>query len=164
MKHRVEDELGGGGEKELAVPTLANGSARRDDEDRVPTLATYNNDDDDIEAAVTPVVIGPVVTVQPTNQELAAALAAPCAVQPTNQEPAAALAAAASLDEAAEEDLEAIAAASSTTTDSSFDEADIDFLEDAYIHKVGFWFHSGLNGTYISSRSEEFASSFFVCF
>jgi hypothetical protein len=78
----------------------------------VPTLADvpYSSEEEDIEAAAAATrpsaVIGPVVTVQPTNQELAAAT----------------------------EDLEGIAVASST--DSSLDETDIDMLVDIDHDKV----------------------------
>jgi hypothetical protein len=117
---REKDVIGYADEKEGSLPTLANGTAVRDEVDdsvptldRVPTLADmpYNSDEEDIEAAAASTrpsaVIGPVVAVQPTNQELAAAAA---------------------------EDLEGIAVASST--DSSLDETDIDMLVDIDHDKV----------------------------
>ncbi len=57
------------------MPTLANGSAVRDEEKEVPTLAnadvpTLADFPPSAEAAATSAIIGQVVGVQPTNQEV----------------------------------------------------------------------------------------------
>jgi hypothetical protein len=82
-------------------------------DDGVPTLADVPPS---AEAAATSDIIGQVVAVQPTSQELEKVRAA-----------------AATLEEVAE-DLERIAVASSA--DSSLDETDIDMLVDADLDKV----------------------------
>jgi hypothetical protein len=62
-------------EQEVHVPTLVNGSAVRDEEKEVPTLAnaevpTLADVPPSAEAAATSAIIGQVVGVQPTNQEV----------------------------------------------------------------------------------------------
>jgi hypothetical protein len=62
-------------EQEVHVPTLANGSAVRDEAKEVPTLAnaevpTLADVPPSAEAATAAAIIGQVVGVQPTNQEV----------------------------------------------------------------------------------------------
>jgi hypothetical protein len=61
------------------VPTLVNGSAVRDEEKEVPTLAnaevpTLADVPPSAEAAATSAIIGQMVGVQPTNQEVGSVL------------------------------------------------------------------------------------------
>ncbi len=66
-------------EQKVHVPTLVNGSAVRDEEKEVPTLAnaevpTLADVPPSAEAAATSAIIGQVVGVQPTNQEVGSVL------------------------------------------------------------------------------------------